>query len=89
MNNKTSWLIPKIVLLGLYAAGIYLWVTGNTHHLAVWIAGLTVIAHMLEIPVAFKVLKPLNPDPLRTVIGTVLFGFTYWLPAKRGIYTVR
>ena len=50
------------------------------------LAAVILAAHILEIPLAFRILKHLKPDPLRTAIGTFLFGFTYWLPVKRGIY---
>ncbi|HVT36907.1 MAG TPA: hypothetical protein VHE37_15055 [Nevskiaceae bacterium] len=89
MQGKGFWIANNVVLLGLYAVTTWLCVSGNSHHWIVWLATIILAAHALEIPLAFKVLKEKNPAPLRTVLGTFLFGFTYWLPAKRGIYAAR
>ena len=62
---------------------------GQSGHFVVLLAGVILVAHVLELPLAFRVLKPRNPAPLRVLLGTFLFGFTWWLPAKRGIYPVR
>ena len=87
MTAKGFWISQNAFLIGLYAVASYLCISGNSHHWLVWLATIILVAHVLEIPLAFKVLKEKNPAPLRTIVGTFLFGFTYWLPVKRGIYT--
>lgn len=89
MNTKPFWLAQNLALLGLYAAAASLCSQGQCGHWAVWLAALVLAAHALEIPLAFQQLKPQAPAPLRVVLGTLLFGFTWWLPAKRGIYAVK
>lgn len=89
MNSKPFWIAQNIALLVLYGAASVLCTTGRSEHFIVLLATVVLVAHVLEIPVAFKLLKDRNPAPLRVILGTVLFGFTWWLPAKRGIYPVR
>lgn len=89
MNGKAFWLLQNLVLLALYAAASVLVGLGQTSHLVVLLAGAVLIAHLLEIPLAFRLLRERRPAPLRVVLATILFGFTWWLPAKRGIYPVR
>lgn len=89
MNGKAFWMAQNLMLLLIYGAASVLLGMGQSGHLLVLIAGAVLVAHVLEIPVAFKLLKDRNPAPLRVILGTFLFGFTWWLPAKRGIYPVR
>jgi len=89
MNGKPFWIVQNIALLGLYAAASVLCSAGQSGHVVVLIAAVVLAAHVLEIPLAFKVLKDRKPAALRVILGTFLFGFTWWLPAKRGIYPVR
>ena len=89
MNSKPFWIAQNLALLVLYGVASALCGSGQSDHIVVLIAAVVLVAHVLEIPVAFKILKDRNPAPLRVVLGTFLFGFTWWLPAKRGIYPVR
>ncbi len=89
MSGKNFWILQNLFLLGVYAAASALCINGHSHHWLVWLATIVLAAHILEIPLAFIILKDLKPAPLRTALGTLLFGFTWWLPAKRGIYKVR
>jgi len=89
MNSKPFWIAQNLTLLAIYAAGLALVLMGHSQHFLVLLSAVLLGAHALEIPVAFKVLKHLNPAPLRLVLGTLLFGFTWWLPVKRGVYAPR
>jgi len=48
--------------------------------LCIWALG-----HPLELPVSLMVGKKTGVSLLRTVVKTLLFGFTWWLPLKLGI----
>ncbi len=86
MNSKAFWLGNNAVILGLYAVAAVLYFQGQTSHWLVILAAVIVVAHVLEIPLAMKVLKDKSPSMGRLIVGTILFGFTWWLPAKKGIY---
>lgn len=85
---KQFWQVNNAVLLALYMIAAVLVIDGRTDHWGVILAAVILVAHVLEIPLAMKVLKEKNPSMGRLVVGTVLFGFTWWVPAKKGIYKV-
>ncbi len=88
MENKALWKVMNLSLLVLYAAAGYMISAGTElHHPFILFTAFILGAHVLEIPVAFVVLSEQKPNPLKVILGTTLFGFTWWLPAKRGVYS--
>ncbi len=79
------WRAGKIGLGLLYAAAIALAATGQADHRVVRLAAIIVVAHVLEVPVAFIAVKGRGAEAWRVVGGTLLFGFFYWLPVRRGV----
>lgn len=79
-------MVNNAVLIALYMIAAVLVIDGRTDHWGVILAAVILIAHVLEIPLAIKVLKEKNPSMGRLIVGTVLFGFTWWVPARKGIY---
>ncbi len=87
-EKKGFWIAQNVLLLAVYACGAAMLLEGRADSIMVWISAIILVAHVLEIPVAMHVLKDRNPAPGRLLLGTLLFGFTWWLPAKKGIYEV-
>ncbi len=85
-EKKAFWQFNNMALLAIYAAALVLLLSGQGGHLIVLLAGLILAAHVLEIPYAWYVLRDKDGSRLRQAAGTLLFGFTWWLPAKKGIY---
>ena len=46
-----------------------------------------VLLHTSEITIARKIGSEKNISLLRVAVKTILFGFTWWLPLKKGIIT--
>lgn len=89
LNNRNFWFAQMIVLLALYAAAIVLALQGHgIEHIVVRIAVIVLAAHVLEVPIAFYMLKARNPQSLRLVVATLLFGLVWWLPARKGLMAV-
>ena len=88
MDSKGFWIFNNVVILGFYGFAAGLLMAGNTQHWIVLVAGIILAAHVLEIPLAMKVLKDKNASFGRLAVGTLLFGYTWWIPAKKGIYQV-
>lgn len=89
LNNRNFWFAQMIVLLALYGAALLLALQGHgIEHIVVRIAVIVLAAHVLEVPIAFYVLKARKPQPLRLVVATLLFGLVWWLPARRGLLAV-
>lgn len=43
------------------------------------------ILHLAEVPLSLKIGKSRGISKQRVVFNTLLFGFTWWLPIKRGV----
>ena len=49
--------------------------------LIVWVLG-----HPLELPISLPIGRNAGLSKQRTVVKTILFGFTWWLPVKLGVF---
>lgn len=88
-ETKQFWQVQNAFLLAFYMIAGVLLFDGRTDHWAVLIAGIILVAHVLEIPLAMKMLRDKNPSMGRLALGTLLFGYTWWVPARKGIYAVQ
>jgi len=89
MNNKSFWYFLQFGAIVLYAVSIPFgyWLFPCTN-LSAWsiFAGLALL-HTAEITIARKIGSKKNISLLRIVVKTLLFGFTWWRPLKKGIIT--
>lgn len=88
-RSRTFWLLQMLALAALYLAAAWLAIHGMTAHVLVQMAGIILAAHVLEIPLAFYMLKERQPQVLRTMFATLLFGLVWWIPARRGLFAVK
>jgi hypothetical protein len=89
MNTKGFWYFLQFGAIGLYAMSLllgYRFFQDST--LCAWsfFAGL-VLLHTAEIPFIKKIGLEKNIPLSTVVVKTLLFGFTWWLPLKKGITT--
>ena len=89
INRKAFWIAQIVALTALYGYALARCLQGDSGHPAVIVSALVLVVHLLEIPLAFRVLKAHNPRPLRVVVCTQLFGLLWWVPAQRGLFAVR
>ena len=87
IQNKMFWyflMIGAIVLYGLsLALGRYLF-PGDPLMSRIFFIGL-VILHLVEIPaVSLKIGREKGLPTSLVVLKTLLYGFTWWLPLKKG-----
>jgi hypothetical protein len=47
---------------------------------------LTLMLHLSEIPISLKIGRAKGVPRARVIILTAIFGFTWWLPLKRGVF---
>ena len=67
------WLaVPLVGLLGFNVPALTL------------LAGIILLAHILEIPLAINRLRGKKIPTGRVVLKTLIFGFTWWLPLSKG-----
>lgn len=87
-HHRNFWLALMAGCIAVYVAAIVHVALGHPSHRSVWLAGLFLGAHLLEIPLAFRQLQGRNAQPARVVLATLLFGVAWWLPARRGLFAV-
>lgn len=84
-NKYFWWSIGTIVGL-LHVAGIvcYLLYGLDNPITKIWLIILGI--HALEIPMAAVALQNKRIATPKIMLKTLIFGFTWWVPARRGIY---
>lgn len=86
IDDRRFWLANNALVVLLHIAGIGLYATEGFSNPLAQLWAIIVIIHILEIPLAFLALAN-RPIPWGlTVFATLIFGFTWWVPARRGLY---
>ena len=88
-QTKGFWLVLMAGVLVFYAYASLQFLAHGLMQRPVLVALAFLVAHVLEIPVAFSRLRDREPDPTRVVIATLVFGLTWWIPASRGLFAVK
>lgn len=86
LDNRNFWIALGAVLVAIYLAALLFLLQGQTGHVLVRLSAIILVAHLLEIPLAFHRLREKKPDPLRLVALTFVFGLVWWVPARRGVF---
>ena len=80
--NDTSWRAIQFGTVVLWGIGIYLWAGLNWPYLVIVLALLHIIEAMTVGP---KVGKQHGRKQAISIAATLVLGFTWWLPLKKGI----
>ncbi len=87
MNSKKFWQLNMAGSIGLFiltlVVGYVLFPENHFKAMGLFF-GLLVI-HAAELPISLKIGKLSGFSHKTVVLNTLLFGFTWWLPVKRGI----
>lgn len=87
-NNKSFWGFQMAALLAVYAAALLIGLSGNHDHIIVKIGVILLVAHALEIPLSLYMLRGRSASLPRLLVLTLLFGLIWWVPARRGLFSV-
>ena len=87
MNSKGFWYFLQFGAIVLYCGAIILGYLVFPDSPLLWFSFFLflVIIHISEIPFAMKFGKEKNLSSGITILKIFLFGFTWWLPLKKGI----
>jgi hypothetical protein len=89
LQRRGFWLAIMLAIVVLYAGALAMIAQGHPAHPLVRISILFVLAHILELPLAFRALRERQPGRGRLIAATLVFGAAWWLPARRGVFAVR
>lgn len=86
INDKRFWLANNALLILFHIAGIGLYFMEGFSNPLVQLWAIIMIIHVLEIPVALWAVAGRAVPWGLTVFATLIFGFTWWVPARRGLF---
>ncbi|MAA73656.1 MAG: hypothetical protein CMN28_02990 [Salinisphaeraceae bacterium] len=86
LDSRPFWLTVGVLAVLLHLGGIYLYATQGFENLWARLWGIIVVLHVLEIPLAFVMLRGRGIAWGLTIWNTLVFGFAWWVPARRGVY---
>ena len=87
-SNKTFWMMLMTGSIGLWALSV---VGGQLlfpeNPLKAWgLFLILIVIHVSELPATFKLGRERGLSPHSVLIKTMLYGFTWWVPLKKGIF---
>lgn len=88
LDNRNFWLAAMGAIVLLYAGALWMALQGHPAHPLVRISIIFLLAHVLELPLAFRMLRDRKPDRRRVTAATLVFGAAWWVPARRGVFAV-
>lgn len=86
IDNRSFWLMLAVGGVILHLVAIWLYATQGFENVWVRLWGIIVVLHILEIPLAFLMLKDRKVPWGLTVWNTLVLGFAWWVPTRRGVY---
>lgn len=85
IDDKRFWLTAHVVTGALHLAGIVFYLAHGLASPVAQLWALIVAIHALELPLAFIAVRERGIPAGAVVIKTLIFGFTWWVPVRRGI----
>lgn len=85
-DNRRFWLGLNALLLVLHGFGLYFYVTAGFAAPAAQLWAVVLMLHILEFPLAFIAVRERAVGWGTTVIATLIFGFAWWVPTRRGLF---
>lgn len=86
LDHRNFWLTIMGAIVLLYLGAVAMVLQGHPAHPLVRISIIFLLAHVLELPLAFRVLRERKPDRRRVIGATLVFGAAWWVPARRGVF---
>lgn len=88
MNSKVFWHALMVGAIALWITVVLAAILVPSFSTIAWIIFIALaVLHLLEFPLASKEISAAKGIPGRTAfIKTLLFGFTWWLALKKGIF---
>lgn len=84
--TRAFWRTLNFLLAVFFALALAQGIARGLEAPLVVAAVLVLLAHVLELPAAFRAVADRDRSEWVTMVMTLLFGFTWWVPVRRGIY---
>ncbi len=84
-NKPLFWRLNQLLIILLYELLVFGGYAFRMPWLGWALFGGLMLLHIAELRNALRIGRKHKLKPGRTILMTMLFGFTWWLPLKRGI----
>ena len=87
LRKKGFWyfLMSGSILLWIAVILLGFVIFPNRGGVAWVVLGILILIHCAEIPLSLKIAKARGLSTAPVVLKTMLFGFTWWVPLKKGV----
>lgn len=86
IDKPYFWYPAHCVQIAFWLVALWLLCSGHDKHWVVSLATTMLISHIVELPFVFRMLRSRNPSASRVIPLTILFGLTWFVPARRGVF---
>ncbi len=88
LRSKGFWILLMCLALGLYLLGfgVILFSSGTIRWIGAGVALLILTVHISELKTALPIGRDKALSDKHTLLMTLIFGFTWWLPLNKGIF---
>jgi len=84
-NKPLFWRLNQLLTILLYELLVFGGYAFRIPWLGWALFGTLILLHLVELKTALGIAGKHKVRPARAVLMTILFGYTWWLPLKRGI----
>lgn len=85
-KSKYFWFLLMASAVGLYLLGLGLWLFSSTPLIGACLVLGIIILHLFELKTALQIGREKQLSDARIYLMDLVFGFTWWLPLKMGIF---
>lgn len=88
MRSRPFWLLSNVVIFVFHIVATFTFFTDDNAFDLIWIKLWMALffIHFMELPIAFLATQERPASMVQTILMTMLFGFTWWLPVRLGVF---
>lgn len=88
MRSSPFWLFSNVIIFAFHVVATFTFLSNPDAFSLIWIKLWIALffIHFLELPIAFLATRERPASMVQTILMTMLFGFTWWLPVRLGVF---
>lgn len=86
LKSRGFWIILMLAAMGLYLLGFGLWIFSSIPWIGAGLVAGILMLHIFELKTALIIGREKNLSTTRIYLMNLVFGFTWWLPLKKGVF---
>lgn len=88
MRSRPFWLLINVILFVFHVVAAFTFFTDANAFDYIWIKLWMALffIHFMELPIAFLATQERPASMVQTILMTLFFGATWWLPVRLGVF---